>query len=459
MIAVRYACLSLLTLGTWASSYAADPPSAPPADNERIPALIRQLGDKSFRVREAASKELIELGSRAVPYLQANINEPDSEIAERCRRLLPIAARNDLERRIVAFLNDKADTMTPPLGGWKRFQVIVGNDASQRDLFAEIYRDNFSLLETYERNPKAVQADLAKRCNELFQRVYGGQRFGGGQPNTVRFEEVAAIVFMAGDPEITLDVQSMNYLTNLFYQQGPQQGFRKPGSGRKLLERFLARQSSDLVTLNNTYHLALNLGMNDFIQSTLKPNASKAIRDAAGRGRRSDPNALSQALWVAQALDLREGLDLALMLIDDKYDYPVFMAVASTAIVTTLKPNQQPQINAWTRGQGMILISKFGNKSHIPTLEALFGDKTNIGGFGVNNVRGDTQLRDAALCVSVYLSGQNLTDYGFAYFEAVQGVKPHQTSVGCLGFSDNEKREAAFKKWREWRSKNDPTRN
>ena len=32
-------------------------------------------------------------------------------------------------------------------------------------------------------------------------------------------------------------------------------------------------------------------------------------------------------------------------------------------------------------------------------------------------------------------NGQNLADYGYPYFQIVQGVQPFQTSPGCVGFA------------------------
>jgi HEAT repeat protein len=54
-----------------------------PTDEAQIKALVRQLGDDEFRVRERASRQLVVLGPRARPFLQAAVKDPDPEIARR----------------------------------------------------------------------------------------------------------------------------------------------------------------------------------------------------------------------------------------------------------------------------------------------------------------------------------------------------------------------------------------
>ncbi len=51
-------------------------------------ALIRQLGDDQFKVREKASHQLVSIGARARPYLQAATRDEDPEIARRARDCL-----------------------------------------------------------------------------------------------------------------------------------------------------------------------------------------------------------------------------------------------------------------------------------------------------------------------------------------------------------------------------------
>jgi HEAT repeat protein len=55
------------------------------ADEAHIKALVRQLGDDQFKVREKASRQLVRLGARVRPFLQAAAEDADPEIARRAR--------------------------------------------------------------------------------------------------------------------------------------------------------------------------------------------------------------------------------------------------------------------------------------------------------------------------------------------------------------------------------------
>jgi hypothetical protein len=62
--------------------------TASEAAKARLADLVTQLGDKSFRVREKASAELVAAGRMAVPFLQSAIKVKDLEIARRAQRCL-----------------------------------------------------------------------------------------------------------------------------------------------------------------------------------------------------------------------------------------------------------------------------------------------------------------------------------------------------------------------------------
>jgi hypothetical protein len=58
------------------------------SDEARIKALVRQLGDDQFKVREKASKQLVMIGPRARPFLQTGAKDADPEIARRAQECL-----------------------------------------------------------------------------------------------------------------------------------------------------------------------------------------------------------------------------------------------------------------------------------------------------------------------------------------------------------------------------------
>lgn len=62
--------------------------TAKEVDPAKIKALIRQMGDDSFEVREKASAQLVELGKAALDHLKQATNDPDVEIKRRAEECL-----------------------------------------------------------------------------------------------------------------------------------------------------------------------------------------------------------------------------------------------------------------------------------------------------------------------------------------------------------------------------------
>jgi len=61
---------------------------ASPFDVEKVRALIAQLADDSFELREKASRALIAVGEPVVPFLRQVVKSTDPEVAERAKRCL-----------------------------------------------------------------------------------------------------------------------------------------------------------------------------------------------------------------------------------------------------------------------------------------------------------------------------------------------------------------------------------
>src|SRR5262245_28220261 len=77
-------------------------------DRQRIEALIRQLGDPAYAIRERATTDLIGAGLPAVSMLRQASGDPDVEIARRAEKCLaaiervPSAALSAAAARLVA---------------------------------------------------------------------------------------------------------------------------------------------------------------------------------------------------------------------------------------------------------------------------------------------------------------------------------------------------------------------
>jgi hypothetical protein len=101
----------------------------------------------------------------------------------------------------------------------------------------------------------------------------------------------------------------------------------------------------------------------------------------------------------------------------------------------------------WTRAQALTVVGKMGGKDQVPAMEALFDDKTQVTNIQWNNVNISTQVNDIALAMAAQLSGQQPKDYGF---DALQTQPNLIWAYHYLGFSAEDKRDAAFKKWKDW---------
>jgi hypothetical protein len=138
---------------------------------------------------------------------------------------------------------------------------------------------------------------------------------------------------------------------------------------------------------------------------------------------RNDINSISQALSVIQNLNLKEGLEFS------------------------IKVMKMKDLQIWTRAQALTVVGKMGGKEQVPAMEALFEDKTQVTNIQWNNVNISTQVNDIALAMATHLSGQQPKDYGF---DALQTQPNLLWAYHYLGFSTDEKRTAAFKKWKDW---------
>jgi hypothetical protein len=136
--------------------------------DEAASKLVQQLGHPRFPVREAAGRQLIEMGSGAVPALTAGTRAGDEEVRARCAALLPRAWAVEWRRRADAYLADadgKHKHELPLLAEWVK--LVGPADAGSRKLFADMVRANGNLLAAATRDGTAARAEITKRSYEL----------------------------------------------------------------------------------------------------------------------------------------------------------------------------------------------------------------------------------------------------------------------------------------------------
>jgi RNA polymerase sigma factor (sigma-70 family) len=117
-------------------------------DLEKVKALIRQLGDDSFSVRQKASNDLVEVGPAAVPLLKQALTNPDVEVvrrAEECLRQI-----NETQSAAVAAAAARLIAVRKPPGA---VEVLLAYLPSADDEYvAEAVRNALASLSEGERS-------------------------------------------------------------------------------------------------------------------------------------------------------------------------------------------------------------------------------------------------------------------------------------------------------------------
>ena len=270
---------------------------APPAQAAPAPlgadALVRQLGDADYTLREEAAARLATLGLEAQADLMAGLQAEDPEVRRRCRRILVRVLQADYERRIAALLADQrgGDHHLP---GWTWYRQAIGNDRSAREFFAAILRAEPGLLASAEQGPEQAEEAFKLRFAQLHQQAqFPNQRFRR-QPS---MESVAALLLVAVHPDWRLPGQLVD---------NPQ------------LLNFM-RSGDFSRALNESAHRA-------------------AIRRLAGRWILIEgaPNIAQQKLRMAIQFEIPEGMVLALELLDRPEAQPPNMAAFAVEAVARL---------------------------------------------------------------------------------------------------------------------------
>jgi len=364
-----------------------------PAEQENARKLVAKLGDTSFVVRETATQQLEDLGKPALKVLEDGLKSDDMEVRRRCKHLVELASRTDMEIALDAFLNDKNDKLILALPTWTRFSKVIGEDKPAKSLFVDMYCSESTLLETLEKDPKNFATRFNARCQDIQREMYAPPYTG--QPK-ITMGQVLALLFVATDERAKLDTNAFYMVTNFFYQPTIQEQFKKDGGARKLLAEFITT--------------------------------------------RSDNNTLPNALQIAQQLDLKEAVPVALKALKDD------------------GKQQQP----YTKATAALLVGKLGGAEQIPALEGLLNDKTNLGAMTINvnqaNQQINTEMRDVALAAMIQASGEDPFNYDFPYLKLIAQNWRGNVNVNkagyymvpqYYGFPDEKARTAVLDKWKE----------
>jgi hypothetical protein len=384
LLGLMLLALSLMACFQAAAAIAADTPTT--ADDPVARQLVEQLGAPSFRVRERASRDLAKLGMSARDAMFAGLQSDDAEVRARCQQILSVVLEADYQARLLAFANDRDGLLQLDLPGWGAYREMVGDDRQARLLFVDMHRAEPGLMEAIEGGPRVLSEALAARGQQIHAAVFD-QSGARKQPSV---GSLAAILFAAADPRVTLSNELVNYMGSYSYQESFQQAIT---SGprvlmlRKLLGAWVGRSMG---TAGEFTSLVLAL-------------------------RYDLPEGLNPAMNVLSGTGAQSQVTMYALLIVGKF------------------------------GQGT-----FGQEGHLDALERLLGDTTTCLSYQVNNEQFRTEVRDVALAVMVHLTGQDMKDYGFT---RLQRNNQMLFNPGTLGFRDSDDRYAGIDKWKDWSAK------
>ncbi|MSR54364.1 MAG: hypothetical protein EXS09_13895 [Gemmataceae bacterium] len=326
---------------------------APPADavaKKRAVELVSQLGDKDYRDREKAAKELLEMGYVAKDAVLAGQSHADGEISERCKKLYPAIWRHDLEKRVQRFLDKPEAAIPDDLPGAARWLKIAGEGKESRAFYAEMVKAHPEPLLEVELHPerlKDVYTEFVKSVYSRTIRTPGGT-VASRQPLD---SEVLLYLFLGAAGEVRPSV-SLGVSSTYYYQ-------------------FL-----------NAPFLASKLSASPSVESMRKLYAG----------------------WLEKerySIILRRGIDLAAQL-GVKECAPIALRIASDARTT-----------GYIRATAMLGFAKLGTKGDLKELEPFLKDKFQIANVIVNKEQGTVQMRDVTLGAAIHLAGQSLADFGF----------------------------------------------
>jgi len=377
--------LSVVSLLAGGILVAAPPPPGPDSAEERkAEAYVRQLRSPKYKDRERAAAELIQMGRAAKTALIAGKADPDPEIQTRCQQLLPQALALDLRYRVDRYLNDPDGRLDHDLPLLKLYREKVGTDANARKLYAEMLNINGALLEGCADDPRTVTERVQQRTQEIYQELFGiplaGGFRGGYRPGVPNPAEVSTLLFAASTPAYK-PAQPDWVLSNLYMQPGFTTPLKDEKNGAALRRLFL-----------------------NYLDA------------------RMDDNTINQCVWMLCQHQIKEGADV---------------------LAKALRDRKADQV--YTKATAMCAVGTLGGKGHAVVFEPLLKDSAQVQPFFVGRgQRGQVQVRDVALAMTIHLNGKNPKDYGFELWQSYPGqlIQYHQ-----LGFGSDVERASAFEKW------------
>jgi hypothetical protein len=377
-----------LSIFTLAGALAALSVCGRAAPADDVQRWIRQLGADGFRERQAAHQTLLERGPEVLPQLREAAGVGDLETRQRATRLVNRLREAQYGVLLRELLSLPLRPAPDGLPAWNRYRVICGDTAESRTLYAEMLRCAPDLLQLLE----AEDPELPLALHPLIDDVAAASRRETAQASAV-------------------GISSSDY----------------PEAQVALL-LFLAVEYEAVNQSLIAAQLPAWVGGVDGLEVAGGVSAGFPLHQLLSAWALS-PHTASRTQRMALARQM--GLPAALG--------PAREALADS----------QPSLGE--QQEAILLIARFGGVEHVPDLEPLLADGTEINVYHRRReLKFQTRLQDLALVALLRLTGQDPAEYHFAspLAENAQTVYSPQS----VGFATEEDRQAALRKWRRWRA-------
>lgn len=336
------------------------PPASPDPATLTVPAattaeardLVRRLGSDTFRDRDAAFRDLRQMGRLALPGLRAGATaDADPEVRYRCGLLLPAAAEDDFHARLTVFLADVDGKHTHDLPGWAQFQARTGHDPRARELFADMLRDE---------GTRRMLAGIAVDKAELAGRVIARR-----QALTAR---LAGTVFIDPRRDVTLvEAAGLVFCEALLGEKyAPAEPRRVRGRGSVTVYSLFSRGMVTVSFTGDRYGPAVRALLVGWLD---------ARETAAG---------LAQAVDVTTRHGMPEGKGYATKLLGAQGASPLLKASA------------------------LFAIAQLGTRDDVKLMVPLLADESVVR----QTSSYDVQVRDVALAMAAQMTGRDPTVFG-----------------------------------------------
>ena len=401
-----------LAAAAFASTLAAAPPSPDPKslvvpDSELSKAreLVQKLGNASFMAREEAERDLAAMGRFArVALLEGVSSDPNAEIRARCRILLPKATHAEMKARLDTFVADTDGTYDHDLPGWPQLRAVTRGEWRM-----------FGWTLT-------ARPDADKGARELF--IEFMQAPGGRKLLAALDGPPAELGQMVAARKAELHAAA--------YPRGGRGTRRTPTASEVGVLLFAESQV-------NSRRVPRAVSITSVLTASGLPGAVRGTDDRA--------HALRAVMtaWFNSRTDAAE-LYTAMSLANTMQDNDAIGRLAARIMTT-------PGTPAYYKGQALHHLVRLKLTHHLPDIEGAFTDATALTTVikVVNGVRERqaVEVRDAALAAALVLTNQSPEEYGFDKFPPGGA-----TFIYTHAKLADDKRNAAFEKWKAWRKKN-----